>query len=422
MASAPSITLSAISRIAYRNGAYAFSVNPSPGLQAGEWALLQVASNEDGPCIAMGPSLKYVDTQLPALLQCLANMNRWAQAVPCQALRVTPGGPTELWVTDENGRMTPGQYTVVARSAASNLIAPVEPYHHRLYPGSSALRKLGTSIPRIPYVWTGTAANPIGEGRYLTPCIGNRHYFIYDGLLETNAGKRGLDCTTFVTSAFDVHAAYSSGAGAFGDGSKVADCLGALSCELEGDEDNPGVTGADLSAFFAENLEGEFIIWRPGKHCMMVIRGALLEYTVAPVWGFRETAVQTYLGNHADTRYIVRALPGTVAHLPIGSTGGDRAPAGSGPSRGGAGGGAGGGGSGGGGNGKTYTVVSGDSLSLITGRLWGDVLLWPILYDANRAVVGSNPNLIKPGQKLTVPDIGKYSSGQLADARNRGRR
>ena len=154
---------------------------------------------------------------------------------------------------------------------------------------------------------------------------------------------------------------------------------------------------------------------------MMVIRGALLEYTVAPAWGFRETAVQTYLSNHASTRYIVRALPGTVARHPIGSTGGDRAPAGSGPSRGGAGGGA-GGGTGGGGNGKTYTVVSGDSLSLIAGRLWGDVLLWPILYDANRAVVGSNPNLIKPGQKLTVPDIGKYSSGQLADARNRGRR
>ena len=127
MASAPSITLSAISRIVYRDGAYAFSVNPSPGLQAGERALVQVASNDDGPCIAMGPSLDYVATQLPALLQCLANMNRWAQAVPCQALRVTPGGPTELWVTDENGRMTPGQYTVVARSSACLLYTSPSP-------------------------------------------------------------------------------------------------------------------------------------------------------------------------------------------------------------------------------------------------------------------------------------------------------
>ena len=86
-----------------------------------------------------------------------------------------------------------------------------------------------------------------------------------------------------------------------------------MSCELEGDEENPGETGADLSAFFADNLEGEFIIWRPGRHCMMVIRGALLEYNVAPVWGFRETPVKTFLASHPNTRYVVRALPGTVA-------------------------------------------------------------------------------------------------------------
>ena len=419
MASAPGITLSTISNIAYRNGAYQFSVHANPALQSGERVLLQVAANDDGPCIEMGASLAFTATQLPALLQCVANMNRWAQAVPCQALRVTPGGPTELWVTDANGRMTPGNFTVVARSGTSNLISPVQPYGQPLYPGSGALRRLGTSIPRIPYVWVGTIENPIGEGRYLTPGIGNRHYFMYEGMLETNANKRGFDCTTFVTSAFDVHGAYSSGANAYGDGSKVADCLSAQPCELEGTAANPGVTGADLEPFFAENLEGEFIIWKPGKHCMMVIRGALLEYNVAPVWGFRETPVKTFLASHPNTRYVVRALPGTVAIHPIGSAGGGQAPAGAGPSRGGAGG---GGGGGGGAGGKTYTVVSGDSLSLITGRLWGDVLLWPILYDANRAVVGSNPNLIKPGQKLTVPDIGKYSSAQLAEARNRGRR
>jgi hypothetical protein len=35
--------------------------------------------------------------------------------------------------------------------------------------------------------------------------------------------------------------------------------------------------------------------------------------------------------------------------------------------------------------------------------------------------VGSNHNLIKPGQKLLIPDIGTYTPRQLNDARARGR-
>ncbi|MBL8178560.1 MAG: LysM peptidoglycan-binding domain-containing protein [Bryobacterales bacterium] len=76
-----------------------------------------------------------------------------------------------------------------------------------------------------------------------------------------------------------------------------------------------------------------------------------------------------------------------------------------------------------GGNGGApfYTVVSGDSLSLISGRMWGDVLLWPILYKVNRPVVGSNPNLISAGMKLSVPNIKNYSSQELDQARSEGR-
>ncbi len=256
MASEPVITLSPISCIYYADGAYSFSITTRPALLTGERVLLQVGSNDDGPCIEIGPSLKFTSSELPALLQCVANINRWAQAVPCQALRVAPGGPTELWVTDVNGRMTPGNYTVVASSGTTSLPSPVQPYGQSLYPGSGALRRLGRSIPRIPYVWTGSATHPVGDGRYLTPGIGNRHYFAFKGKLENDAGKRGFDCTTFVTSAFDVHAAYASGSNAYGDGSKVADCLGATKCELESDVNGVGRTGADLSAFFAENLGG----------------------------------------------------------------------------------------------------------------------------------------------------------------------
>ena len=49
----------------------------------------------------------------------------------------------------------------------------------------------------------------------------------------------------------------------------------------------------------------------------------------------------------------------------------------------------------------TYTVVRGDSLSAIAAR-YGHPGGWPALYQLNRAVVGSNPNLIRPGQRLTV--------------------
>jgi len=67
-----------------------------------------------------------------------------------------------------------------------------------------------------------------------------------------------------------------------------------------------------------------------------------------------------------------------------------------------------------------YTVMSGDSLSLIARKFWNDALLWPILHDSNLGVVGSNPNLIKPTQVLTIPDIRRYSPSQLSNARARG--
>lgn len=52
---------------------------------------------------------------------------------------------------------------------------------------------------------------------------------------------------------------------------------------------------------------------------------------------------------------------------------------------------------------KTYTVQSGDSLWAISQRYTGNGMNWQQLYNANRGVVGSNPNLIYPGQRLVVP-------------------
>jgi nucleoid-associated protein YgaU len=48
----------------------------------------------------------------------------------------------------------------------------------------------------------------------------------------------------------------------------------------------------------------------------------------------------------------------------------------------------------------TYTVKAGDTLSGIA--TWFRLHGYGALYDANRAVIGSNPNLIFPGERITI--------------------
>jgi nucleoid-associated protein YgaU len=52
---------------------------------------------------------------------------------------------------------------------------------------------------------------------------------------------------------------------------------------------------------------------------------------------------------------------------------------------------------------ERYTVVAGDSLSKIAQHAYGNANEWRRIYDANRQLIGDNPDLIKPGQKLTIP-------------------
>lgn len=51
---------------------------------------------------------------------------------------------------------------------------------------------------------------------------------------------------------------------------------------------------------------------------------------------------------------------------------------------------------------KTYTVASGDSLSKIAKREYGDANKWPRIYEANKDKI-KNPDLIHPGQVLNIP-------------------
>jgi LysM repeat protein len=49
-----------------------------------------------------------------------------------------------------------------------------------------------------------------------------------------------------------------------------------------------------------------------------------------------------------------------------------------------------------------YTIQPGDTLSAIANRFYG-APDWQRIYAANSAVIGGNPNLIHPGQTITIP-------------------
>ena len=54
------------------------------------------------------------------------------------------------------------------------------------------------------------------------------------------------------------------------------------------------------------------------------------------------------------------------------------------------------------GGGQSYTVKSGDTLSKIAKQFYGDASQWKKIHAANRAKI-PNPDLIHPGDQLTIP-------------------
>lgn len=54
-------------------------------------------------------------------------------------------------------------------------------------------------------------------------------------------------------------------------------------------------------------------------------------------------------------------------------------------------------------NSQSYTVVKGDCLWSIAKKFYGNGSKYTIIYNANKGVIAGNPNLIYPGQVLTIP-------------------
>jgi nucleoid-associated protein YgaU len=51
---------------------------------------------------------------------------------------------------------------------------------------------------------------------------------------------------------------------------------------------------------------------------------------------------------------------------------------------------------------KMYSIVSGDSLSKIAKREYGNANAWTKIFEANKDVI-KDPNKIFPGQKIKIP-------------------
>jgi LysM repeat protein len=52
---------------------------------------------------------------------------------------------------------------------------------------------------------------------------------------------------------------------------------------------------------------------------------------------------------------------------------------------------------------KTYTVKAGDNLWDIAKKYYGTGTKKDAIYNKNKSIIGKNPNLIRPGQKLVLP-------------------
>ena len=54
---------------------------------------------------------------------------------------------------------------------------------------------------------------------------------------------------------------------------------------------------------------------------------------------------------------------------------------------------------------KKHVVVSGDTLSGLAKKYYDDAGKYMEIYEANKDLIGDNPDLIKPGMELVIPKL-----------------
>ncbi len=59
---------------------------------------------------------------------------------------------------------------------------------------------------------------------------------------------------------------------------------------------------------------------------------------------------------------------------------------------------------------RVHIVQPGENLTIIAQAYFGQehASHWITLYNFNRELIGDNPDVIKPGMKLLIPDISKF--------------
>ena len=63
---------------------------------------------------------------------------------------------------------------------------------------------------------------------------------------------------------------------------------------------------------------------------------------------------------------------------------------------------------------RMHVVTSGDWLSKLASHYYGNLYKWPVIYAANRHVIGRDPNRILPGQRLQIPPLPHVSAARKA--------
>jgi len=54
---------------------------------------------------------------------------------------------------------------------------------------------------------------------------------------------------------------------------------------------------------------------------------------------------------------------------------------------------------------QKHVVASGETLSAIAKQYYNDAGKYMAIYEANKAVIGDNPDLIQPGMELVIPKL-----------------